>query len=685
MESQPEPSPDQPLVRVFTFGALAVLARMPDGSENGNVHYEPLSTEKLNRRGTGLAFTLLKVLLSQPQRGATRDQLLEWLSPDHSSSQAIKRLDDAASILRCLLRPASGENLLEYRQNSYRLSPYPLIWVDADAFHWSMRQACRLARFGEDALPLWEQAYALASRGTFLADDLYSDYTEQRRTNLNGDYKQCVHELARLYRERGVVAEAERVLREHIARDARDEDALRPLMELLGEQERYQEALACYQRTKAALAEDGFKPDPRTRDIMEFLRTKEIRREKVSSPHKLMVSSGVGQAVTETPRPAPPDNVPPDILFPLLSQSITQGIIQAMRELENQLMDTSRRKFLQEIAGTIITGIISSKVLSFANIELPQTPESWEQLLAMVERPAIIHSDTFSHFSHLIEACWGLCNAGETGIAGQVLDSFLPAMIQLAPVQPEAAAIAAHGLRLQSILSAHQLQIGAMIPLCQQAVFFGRLANDPDALSAALNGLAVAFKYAGDNDASFTTYQEALAYSAQASPLLRSRVYAGAASMFARRGQSQEALFYMGLAYEHFPDQPADDPHFLSADNGIYMLAYYQGLMYLAMNQPNEADSAFESYKHHPSQGVIPERNRLEIVNHQGRAAIMANNLERYVACLEEGLVGAIKLGSKKRFDEAAAIYQHDLPSAWQRELAIRQVSEQFRLSTEEK
>ncbi len=110
--------------------------------ENLSIQYMLLSTEKLNGRGTTSAFTLLKVLLCQPQRHAPRDLLMELLWPEYTPHKAGARLDDAASVLRTLLRPASGDNLLGYRHgnrdsgNSYHLAPYPLIWIDADAFEW---------------------------------------------------------------------------------------------------------------------------------------------------------------------------------------------------------------------------------------------------------------------------------------------------------------------------------------------------------------------------------------------------------------------------------------------------------------------------------------------------------------------------------------------------------------------
>jgi DNA-binding SARP family transcriptional activator len=281
--------PSYPFARIITFGPLELLGRVEASSEDDGIRYAPLSTDRLNGRGATAAFALLKIMLCQPQRHAPRDLLMELLWPEQAHRRAGARLDDAASVLRILLRPASGENPLEYRHsnrdsgNSYHLAPYPLIWVDTDAFEWYVAQACRLERFGEDALPLWEEAYHLAARGAFLADELYSEWARERRALLAGHYRQCVHEMTRLYRERGAQAEAERVLREHLAREPMDEDALRPFMELSGEKERYQEASDAYQRTQEALAQEGRAPDERTQDIAEYLRAKKITRTRVAT------------------------------------------------------------------------------------------------------------------------------------------------------------------------------------------------------------------------------------------------------------------------------------------------------------------------------------------------------------------------------------------------------------------
>lgn len=284
----------------------------------------------------------------------------------------------------------------------------------------------------------------------------------------------------------------------------------------------------------------------------------------------------------------------------------------------------------------------------------------------------------------LVEECWQLCNAGEMGIAEQVLTSFLPTITQIAPHQSDAAMVAAQGLRLHSILCAHQLQLLNKIFLCQQAVEYARCANDTNTLVASLTELAVAFKYAQQPENSFNTYQETLHYCDHTSPLLRSRVYAATAAAFAQRGHAQEAHRYISLAYEQFPDHPEDDACFSLADSGIFLLAYYKGLMHLALQQTQEAEMAFESFKTHPSGNKVPERNRLEILNYQGRAAILSNNLGMYAYCLEDGIAGAIALKSRKRFDEALRIYQHDMPQAWKQEPLIKQIAEQFQLAAGE-
>lgn len=72
------------------------------------------------------------------------------------------------------------------------------------------------------------------------------------------------------------------LLRSYWQEHPHDEDALRPLMEILGKRECYQEALASYEKLCALLKEDGEQPDAQTQDIVAYLQAKQLQRSPLS-------------------------------------------------------------------------------------------------------------------------------------------------------------------------------------------------------------------------------------------------------------------------------------------------------------------------------------------------------------------------------------------------------------------
>src|SRR5579859_4172942 len=269
-------------IRLSVFGPLGIEWR---GSS------VPFPPERLRGKGAATALSLLKALLCQPLRFASRDWILEQFWPESSRKSAEERLHDVATGLRQILCPTSATKILHYihagpRSGSgYRLEAYPGLWVDADAFEWYMEQALRLDRFGHSSLSLWEQAYQLASRGPFLPEETYCDWAAQRRQDLEGKYRQCVHRIAHLLRESGYREEAILRLRTFWVGHPMDEDSLRPLMELLAKQERFGEAQDYYHHLVTVLAEDHLTPDARTEDVMQMVSTRQIHRQpSVSLP-----------------------------------------------------------------------------------------------------------------------------------------------------------------------------------------------------------------------------------------------------------------------------------------------------------------------------------------------------------------------------------------------------------------
>ena len=293
-EIQDGVSPHRPSLRIWLCGPFRIEWVDPATGETLPAQQDGQG------RDVAQAHALLKLLLCQPERQAHRDWIMEQFWPDHDSSIATHRIENICSSLRKLLTPPTGgESLLrslrgrKSRGILYALAAYPHIWVDSDALVWNVQQGARMDRFGDESLPFWQRAFDLLTRGPLLADEPYAEWVTERREMHEGYYRQCVHALSQLYVTRygeAGKAEALLLLRTYWQQHKTDEDALRPMLELLGEQERYQEAEEYYQQFLRALTElnpteDGKprKPDSRTRDIHDYLGTKQIQRERVVS------------------------------------------------------------------------------------------------------------------------------------------------------------------------------------------------------------------------------------------------------------------------------------------------------------------------------------------------------------------------------------------------------------------
>ncbi|HEU5226500.1 MAG TPA: helix-turn-helix transcriptional regulator [Ktedonobacteraceae bacterium] len=319
---------------------------------------------------------------------------------------------------------------------------------------------------------------------------------------------------------------------------------------------------------------------------------------------------------------------------------------------------------------------------------VPQTladPEPWERLSTALDTPSNLDAVTLQHFETLTATCWELSNTGQLRLSEQVLASFLPRFLQLTPSHTQAASLASQGLRLQGMLVSHRLQLAETVRLCQRAVGYAKQASDYPALVAALIEQANAFRYFQQDENMLRACQEILSYSRYVPPLLQARAYIIAAEALSRCGRVREADFYIQLAYETFPEHSAYDL-MTHANANIFSMGLYEGLAYLSQGKGDKAFTAFGGklfegrLTAYQSTSALPERIRLEIMNHQGQAAILSNNLEEYTRCLEEGITGAVALKSQKRFHEAVTIFRQEVPPKWRNEPRIKDIAERFQL-----
>jgi tetratricopeptide (TPR) repeat protein len=370
-----------------------------------------------------------------------------------------------------------------------------------------------------------------------------------------------------------------------------------------------------------------------------------------------------------------------------LTPEQVQTLLALLRnETTMKQFDPAKRATLRTLSELLRDAALAagaSRILGeWMSQEIRTDPEPWERLAIARVKPSVMNRATLDHFEHLLGECWELTNLNELEAAEGILSSFLPKIIAVPSreVHANLAYLASQGLRLQSVLVHHRLDISNKVLICQQAVEYARYAGDTNTLVTALIELAAAYKFEGQLEKRLRTLQEALSYSVHASPLVQSRTYSNSATALAESGRIPEAQLYITLARDVFPNDPAGDPGVVLADSSIFTLSYHAGKVYMYAGNIPEAFAAFELYQQHSLHATIPERIRLEIVNAQSRAAIRVHDLDKYASLVESALVGALALGSKKRFDETYRIFQQEMPADWLATNQMKTIAEQYHL-----
>src|SRR5579872_1436990 len=167
----------------------------------------PPATEEALWDSRTSARVLLKLLLCAPGRQAPKSVLAGILWPETDEEKARESLRQASAVLRKILRTASGEELVEQRNNGeiLKLVGQSRLWVDVDAFEVLVAKASR-TEAADEALSIWQEAHALLT-GEFLADDQASEWTrhawvKRRKQALWLARCRLIRHLADLYMQR---------------------------------------------------------------------------------------------------------------------------------------------------------------------------------------------------------------------------------------------------------------------------------------------------------------------------------------------------------------------------------------------------------------------------------------------------------------------------------------------------
>lgn len=329
--------------------------------------------------------------------------------------------------------------------------------------------------------------------------------------------------------------------------------------------------------------------------------------------------------------------------------------------------DPSRRGFL----GTVLAG---------ASTALPGSA------FGILAGAGGMGQHTLQQFEKLNEVCWDLSNNNQLDIAEQVLGIYLPRISTIAhqysSYQPQAASLVARGYILAAEVD--KQNVVAMQAYAQQAVFYSQLTNDYNVQCDALRQEATIALVAKQPLKALMSYQKALPLLNQVSPLLRSRMYLGLASAFARCNPvlyKQEALRYLGMANEHFPDKPENDPWFLymHSSGSLSVLHLYEALTYKDLGQPKDAWKSLIKVDGLNPKLPVTDSSRLEFLNLQSKTVAVLGNMEESCAYLEASVSGADATGYTVWREEAADVYQ-DLVKMWPHELQVRRLGRLFQL-----
>jgi predicted ATPase/DNA-binding SARP family transcriptional activator len=288
--------PSSPIIRIYLLGQFRIERR------HGN-EWRSVDSRIWHRRR---ARALLGCLLSNAGRRLGREQVMELLWPDLDIDVAANRLNGAVHELRQILEPEiarpAASRLLRLERDVLELADSSQVWIDAEAFENLLKEA-DAATDPEQTERLLEEADALY-RGSYLLEELYSEWAAPRRDALQRGWVGLLLKLANLRVERGAFVSAIETLDRLRTADPTNETALQRLMILLTQLDRRGEALQIYRQHVSMLQRDyESDPLPETRALYDALREGQV---PVTAPGRATAT----KEKEETPRLASSEAAP---------------------------------------------------------------------------------------------------------------------------------------------------------------------------------------------------------------------------------------------------------------------------------------------------------------------------------------------------------------------------------------
>jgi LuxR family maltose regulon positive regulatory protein len=243
-------------VAVYTLGRFGILKDGRPVTFSRKVQKRPLF--------------LLKALIAFGGRAVREEQIADAVWPEVEGDMAIQSMSVALRRLRQLL---GHEEAVVRREGALSLDPR-YCWVDAFAFERLMGKAASLGETGrkEGAAKLEEKALPLY-RGPFLAEDAGRSWAVSMRERLRSRYMSSVGRLGDHWMQAGKWEKARECYQRGIDVDNLAEEFYQSLMRCYLADGRKAEALAVYDRLGKTFSSLGVEPSPKTRNLLNALRS----------------------------------------------------------------------------------------------------------------------------------------------------------------------------------------------------------------------------------------------------------------------------------------------------------------------------------------------------------------------------------------------------------------------------
>lgn len=324
--------------------------------------------------------------------------------------------------------------------------------------------------------------------------------------------------------------------------------------------------------------------------------------------------------------------------------------------------------------------------LGLASFTIPNallSAQSLEQHLASRDLPSLNEPDpeVLPHFMALTETCRHLSEGDELQLAEHILWSYLPRVEAIATLsfgqQYLAATIASQGYLLAASLAGHRNNLLERLRYSEQALLYAKLAQDHNLQVVALRQAIICFDYMGYPEQVLHLSQRTLPLLDDVSPLLRACIYAGISGAYAQLKQQRNAELFIDLAYEHFPEKPGNEPDYLHTICRYATLICFDGLNYLNLNQPREAEKILARIDGLHPKIQIPARVRVELLNYQIEVFTTLQDMERACTYLEAATQATLAIGSVRLFQETTALFQQ-MKVIWPHEQRVQRLESFF-------